>query len=160
MKNITFFIAVILILSAVSIYFSTKYFSMKQNNRSGVVSTETKEEIQKVMDDQILAWNSGSHEGFMNGYYKSDSLRFISENGVKYGWNTLLEAYKSSFDTKEKMGTLVFHLDDVTSISNDGNTVLVIGRWEIEGENGKSGIFTVIFRNINGEWKIVVDHTF
>jgi len=37
-------------------------------------------EIKKVMDAQQIAWNNGDLEGFMQGYWKSDKLRFISKN--------------------------------------------------------------------------------
>jgi len=31
-----------------------------------------------VMDKQMAAWNRGDLEGFMQGYWKSDSLMFVS----------------------------------------------------------------------------------
>ena len=41
-----------------------------------------KEAILAVMDMQIEAWNNYDLEGFMQGYWKSDSLKFYGSNGV------------------------------------------------------------------------------
>ena len=38
-------------------------------------SLETKYEIIGVMHEQVTAWNSGDIEGYMKGYWNSDSLQ-------------------------------------------------------------------------------------
>ena len=42
--------------------------------------------IRKVLDNQTIAWNKGDIEGFMQGYWKNDSLMFIGKNGINWGW--------------------------------------------------------------------------
>ena len=44
-----------------------------------------KSAILKVMKDQETAWNNGDLEGFMQGYWKSDSLKFYGSNGLTKG---------------------------------------------------------------------------
>ena len=46
--------------------------------------------IRKVMADQQMAWNNYDLEGFMQGYWKSEDLKFYGSNGVTYGWNNML----------------------------------------------------------------------
>ena len=40
--------------------------------------------IRKVLDDQIKSWNRGDIEGFMQGYWKNDSLMFIGKTGINW----------------------------------------------------------------------------
>ena len=70
-------------------------------------------EIKKVMSEQENAWNNGDLDGFMQGYWKNDQLKFISKNGVTYGWQNIYNNYKKSYPNKETMGTLTF---DIISI--------------------------------------------
>jgi len=42
--------------------------------------------IRKVLDNQVKAWNKGDIEGFMQGYWKNDSLLFIGKTGINQGW--------------------------------------------------------------------------
>lgn len=37
--------------------------------------------IRKLLEDQTIAWNKGSIEDFMKGYWQNDSLMFIGKNG-------------------------------------------------------------------------------
>ena len=41
--------------------------------------------IRGLLAAQTEAWNRGDAEGFMQGYWKSDSLMFIGKSGVKWG---------------------------------------------------------------------------
>ena len=47
-------------------------------------------EIIKILKVQTQAWNRGDVEGFMQTYWKSDSLLFIGKNGVSRGWTSAL----------------------------------------------------------------------
>jgi len=73
-----------------------------------VVSFSQKKEILKVMTDQQTAWNNGNIDGYMQGYWKNDSLLFIGSKGPTYGWQKTLDNYKKSYPNKEKMGILEF----------------------------------------------------
>ena len=60
----------------------------------GQAPTE-KEAIQKVLDDQVVAWNKGDLEGFMTGYWKSPQLSFFSGGTKMAGWQATLDRYKA-----------------------------------------------------------------
>ena len=51
-------------------------------------------EIRTLLQKQTEAWNRGDVEGFMEGYWKSDSLMFIGKSGITYGWQKTLDNYK------------------------------------------------------------------
>jgi len=55
------------------------------------LSEADRKEILQSLEDQRIAWNDGSIEKYMNGYWNSDSLRFIGKRGVQYGWNSTFE---------------------------------------------------------------------
>ncbi len=111
-----------------------------------------------VMDRQVAGWNSGSIEKFMDGYERSDSLRFASGGSVTYGWNTMLERYRRSYSSAEKMGTLKFTGIAVTVLSPAA--ALVFGTWTLHRiHDTPTGLFTLVFRKSEKGWRIVHDHT-
>ncbi len=114
-------------------------------------------EIEKVMAMQESAWNEGSIEAFMNGYWKSDSLMFIGKNGIKYGWQTTLDNYKTSYPDKKVMGQLAF---EVLKLEVNGISAYMLGKWKlIREKDAPGGYFTLYWKKINGNWVITIDHT-
>jgi ketosteroid isomerase-like protein len=114
--------------------------------------------IKALMDVQLKAWNAGNLEGFMDTYWKSDSLLFIGKKGLTYGWQATLDNYRKSYPGKEGMGTLSFQLLEFKQLAAD--TYFVIGKWNLERTIGDlSGHFSILLRKIAGEWKIVADHS-
>ena len=43
-------------------------------------------EIRRILAAQTDAWNTANLDGFMNGYWQSDSLTFIGSSGLNKGW--------------------------------------------------------------------------
>jgi ketosteroid isomerase-like protein len=114
--------------------------------------------VQRVLDDQARAWNAGNIEGFMEGYDKSDTLRFASGGKVHHGWKTTLDNYKKNYPDKPAMGALTFSEIDITVLSPDA--AMAFGRWRLKREKDEpSGLFTLIFRKTQTGWRIVHDHT-
>ena len=114
--------------------------------------------ILKVLEDQRQAWNKGNLESFMNGYIKSDSLLFVGRDGPKYGWKTTLDNYKRGYPDKAAMGFLTFNIKEVKLISTDH--AFVLGGWHLKREKDEpQGAFTLLLKKVDGEWKIVVDHS-
>lgn len=117
---------------------------------------EDKAAILKIMKTQEKAWSANDLEGFMQGYWKSDSLKFYGSNGLTKGWQQTLDKYKKGYPTKEHSGTLNFKINDISKISD--NSYWVMGEYFLKRSVGDAnGIFMIIFKKINGEWKIVAD---
>ena len=115
--------------------------------------------ILKIMNEQEKAWNKGSLEKFMDGYWENDSLKFIGKNGITYGWKNTLENYKKNYATPESRGKLTFYILHLDFI--DKKNAFMIGKWKIE-RNDKSilqGHFSLIWQKIGGFWKIIADHS-
>src|SRR4051812_45252949 len=83
--------------------------------------------IRELMDKQSLAWNNGDIAGFMEGYWKSDSLTFIGSRGVTHGWTATLNNYKKGYPDTASMGKLTFTLLNLKRLSN--KYYYVIGKW-------------------------------
>ena len=112
--------------------------------------------IKKILEDQRIAWNNYDLEGFMRGYWKSESLKFYGSNGVTYGWENTLNRYKNTYPSKEHTGTLEFVINEISEI--EAGSYYVMGEYHLEREVGVAdGIFMIIFKKINGEWKIIAD---
>jgi hypothetical protein len=114
--------------------------------------------IKTILNGQVDSWNKGDLEEFMSGYWKSDSLIFIGNSGITYGWNKTLSNYKKAYPDKATMGVLSFHYISVEKI--DKANYFVVGKWALKREKGNiSGHYTLLFRKISGEWKIIADHS-
>jgi ketosteroid isomerase-like protein len=86
-------------------------------------------EIESVLVHQAEAWCNGDIEGYMNGYWKSDSLLFTSGGNIQRGWQATLEKYKKSYATNTKMGTLKFSKLEINLLSPE--SAWVFGHWEL-----------------------------
>lgn len=116
-----------------------------------------KAEILKVMDMQENAWNNGDIDQFMEGYWKSDSLRFSGRN-ITYGWEATKSNYKKGYPDLEAMGKLEFEILNLDVISKDA--AIMLGRYTLIRDSDKpTGLFTLVWRKINGNWVITSDMT-
>jgi ketosteroid isomerase-like protein len=114
--------------------------------------------VRKVIEEQRDAWNRGDIEGYMDGYAREDATTFVSGDTVTRGWQTVLDRYKKSYDTREKMGTLEFTELEFKHLSPF--YVMAVGRWQLtRGSDSPRGRFTLIFRRTSAGWRIVHDHT-
>ncbi len=116
-----------------------------------------KEQILDIMSTQEKAWNNADLEGFMQAYWKSEELKFIGKSGIKYGWQLTLDNYKTSYPDKAAMGTLHF---DVLQVEIVKDTAFVLGKWQLSRvEDTLKGFYTLYWRKIEGQWKIIIDHS-
>jgi len=115
-------------------------------------------EIQSVLTAQQGAWNRGDIDAFMNGYARSASTVFVSEDQVQRGWDTVRDRYRAKYSDRAKMGTLRFSDIEVTIVSPDA--AVVLGRWRLNRTNDEPhGRFTLLFKRLPEGWRIVHDHT-
>ncbi|MBM4168687.1 MAG: DUF4440 domain-containing protein [Ignavibacteria bacterium] len=114
--------------------------------------------ILEVLNNQATAWNRGDIEGYMKGYWNSHETLFLSGGKLTAGYQQVLERFKKSYDTKDKMGKLSF--EEVTVRMLSANAALVHGMWVLHRRVDQPwGRFTLIFERKQGDWKITHDHT-
>ncbi len=115
-------------------------------------------DLQDILNEQVDAWNRGDIEGFMDYYWRSADLEFISGDTIHRGWQATLERYKRQYPTKEAMGRLDF--DDLQVTAMGEGDAEATGRWRVRaGRKTSSGGFELKFRRIGERWLIVRDHT-
>ncbi|MFV0389827.1 MAG: YybH family protein [Pyrinomonadaceae bacterium] len=145
MRNLKVFLVIFI--------FTASVMAQSESNK-----VKIQQKIQSVLDTQTAAWNSGDLEAFMDGYWKSDKMIFISGNRVSKGWQQALDNYKKGYKTREDMGTLTFSELEIKVLSK--NSALVIGRFTLVREKDKlTGMFTLTFQRFGKYWRIIVDHT-
>lgn len=116
--------------------------------------------IEKILNQQTNSWNNGSIDGFMQGYWHSDSLKFITKRGVKFGYDSVALGYKKSYNTPEKMGKLTFKNLKHYTLNTENTLIQTTGNWHVVQKNEiDSGMFSLFLKPINGQWKIIIDHT-
>src|SRR4051812_26635214 len=87
-------------------------------------------EVRKMLDRQAKDWSRGDVEGYMSGYWKSDSLMFVGKSGITYGWNATLENYKKHYPDTAAMGKLSFDLLVVKRLSFQ--YFFIVGKWNLD----------------------------
>jgi ketosteroid isomerase-like protein len=113
--------------------------------------------IRGVLAGQVAAWNRGDIDGFMRGYEQAETTTLIQGGTVTRGWKSLLDYYKRTYTTREKMGTLAF--SDL-SIRRAPGQYNVTGKWQLTRASETSrGSIMMVFRHTSAGWRIVHDHT-
>ena len=121
-------------------------------------SSEAKAKIKTILQDQAHSWNNGDIDQFMEHYWKSPNLTFSSSGKVVRGWQATIERYKAKYSTREKMGRLKFDQLEIRMLGDSAS--LVLGNWHLtRKDDNPQGNFSLIFRKIDGQWKIIHDHT-
>jgi uncharacterized protein (TIGR02246 family) len=115
-------------------------------------------EIRKLLNLQIETWNRGDIEGFMQTYWKSDSLLFIGKSGVRRGWKEALNNYKKGYPDTTAMGKLSFEIIEIRQLSPE--YFYIVGKWMLTRTIGDlSGHYDLLFRKIGNKWCIISDHS-
>lgn len=115
-------------------------------------------EIRSLLAEQAAAWNRGDIDGFMQGYWNSEQLRFASGDSVTYGWAAANQRYHAHYPDRAAMGTLDFSDLAVEPLAPDA--ALVFGHWSLQREHDRPhGLFTLLLRKTGDGWKITRDHT-
>lgn len=127
---------------------------------STLVHSQSKEEkeIRRLLAVQTECWNRGDIEGFMQTYWKNDSLLFIGKSGVHFGWQETLNNYKKGYPDTTAMGKLSFDILIVKKLSSE--YYYVVGKWMLKRSMGDlSGHYDLLLRKIKGKWYIIADHS-
>ncbi|NJN43238.1 MAG: nuclear transport factor 2 family protein [Flammeovirgaceae bacterium] len=115
-------------------------------------------QIMMVLNNQAKAWSEGNLEKFMEGYWKSDSLMFLGSRGITYGWEKTLANYKKGYPDRSHTGKLDFEVLHLEKVGKDA--YFMMGKFMLTREVGDtSGFFSLLWKKIHGEWKVVIDHT-
>ncbi len=114
--------------------------------------------IRVMLQAQADQWNQGNIDGYLVGYWPSDSLVFLGKSGPTYGYRATLERYRKAYPDTAAMGRLTTTVLKIRMLSPE--YAYVTGRWELSRSLGDlSGYYTLLLRRIGGEWLIIEDHS-
>ncbi|MEX6632070.1 YybH family protein [Hyphococcus lacteus] len=114
--------------------------------------------ILATINAQAAAWNEGDLDAFMESYWKSDDLKFVSGTSITRGWSSTMKRYRDTYGGGASLGQLNFEKLDIKMITDD--VAVTTGRFNLVRDAGpSSGTFTIVLRRDNGAWRIVHDHT-
>ncbi len=122
------------------------------------IQDDAESQIHELLRQQAQHWNAGNIEGFMETYWQSPQLTFSSGGQTTRGWQATLDRYRQKYSTKEQMGFLKFDNFEFTRLGPDA--ALVLGSWHLtRKDDAPQGRFSLVFKRIEGDWKIIHDHT-
>src|SRR5881409_4396088 len=59
-------------------------------------------QIRSVLSAQQDAWNRGDIDRFMNGYARSSSIVFVSDDTITRGWQTVRDRYRRKYSNRTR----------------------------------------------------------
>ncbi|MDR3764030.1 MAG: nuclear transport factor 2 family protein [Acidobacteriota bacterium] len=121
---------------------------------------EPEKAIHALLDQQTAAWNRGDLKGYMAGYWHSQDLTFFAADKESSGWEAAYQRYRTAYTGKgREMGRLNFSNVRVAMLGPDA--AFARGTWQLTARDGsqRRGLFTLILRRIDGDWRIVHDHS-
>lgn len=119
--------------------------------------------IGKTMDASVVAWSAGDLNGFMDSYEDSPDTVFVGAQGLVRGKAAIAARYASSFGAggPGKLGKLSFDTLEIRATGE--HYALMIGRFHLQPADRTkpeaTGIFSLVFHERDGRWRIVCDHT-
>lgn len=116
--------------------------------------------VKSLLSQQVADWNKGDLNGFMAGYWNDEALSFFSGATATRGWQATMNRYQKRYKSEGKeMGRLEF--SEIAVEPLNATTALARGRWKLTMKDGTTpnGLFTLLLRRIDGQWRIVHDHT-
>lgn len=124
-------------------------------------STLNERAIALVLAQQVTDWNRGDLEAFARGYKHAPDILFIGNGNVRRGYDGMLQRYKESYPTRERMGTLAFSGIEVQPLGPQFATAT--GRFHLErtaaGGGNANGSFLLVLEQTTEGWKVVRDDT-
>ncbi len=115
-------------------------------------------DIRDVLATQVAAWNKGDLAAFMQGY--AESCTFMGKQ-VVHGRDKVLTRYRKAYPNSAAMGQLTFANLDVREL--DEKVAIATGTFHLvrtaAGGGDAGGYFSLVFKNFDDEWQIVLDHT-
>lgn len=117
-----------------------------------------KSELIEILEAQDADWSAGDIDGFMESYWKSDQLRFASGGNIERGWEETKARYYRRYPNPDVMGQLISGDHEIDILAP--NAAVVHGSWRLvrDGEPA-SGLYTLVFKEIDGKWVITSDTT-
>lgn len=120
--------------------------------------TRDEHAIRDIIKKQETAWNDADMNGYMQYYWKSESLlRITNKRGLKWGWQTVFDDYKKLYPDAASMGKTTLEVISMKRLSR--KYYFVVEKSSLtRGNESFSGYSSLLFKKIKGRWYPIVDH--
>ena len=131
--------------------------------RWAAAADDPKAGIARPMDASVVAWSAGDLTAFMDSYEDSPDTIFVGAKGIVAGKAAIQARYASQFGQggPGRLGRLSFDTLEIRPLGE--RHALMIGRYRLQpvdaGKPEATGIFSLVFHERDGRWRIVCDHT-
>ncbi|HEY1046086.1 MAG TPA: DUF4440 domain-containing protein [Bacteroidia bacterium] len=132
----------------------------KKNTQSAYDEKADIDKLYSLIHQQEIDWNKGDIDSYMKGYWQSDKMQYIVKKHVRKGYDLVLANYKRHYHSKELMGKLSFDKLEYQALDDAHTIYQVTGLWKVEAQDTSDGNFSLIFKKIDNDFKIIIDHTF
>ena len=126
-------------------------------------------EIEALLEAQGEDWSRGDLEAFTSIY--SDNCLYLSTSGMVEGREALLQRYRNRYPDEAARGKLTLDIIEIRPAfvtvrsvlpvlqSSDIGGVSVAARWTLSypDREAGTGLTLLVFRRIEGQWRIVHD---
>jgi uncharacterized protein (TIGR02246 family) len=114
--------------------------------------------ITKVLNDQYAAWNRQDLEGYLNSFWNSPNLLFVTDGQVLLGWAEVKAMIGRYYTDRNAMGVATPERVQVNMISGDSATT--VDWWTVQFKTvNVHGISTSSWRKFPEGWRIIETHT-
>lgn len=125
-----------------------------------LLAADAARDVRAQLDKQVEAWNRGDLATFMTTYKQSPEITFTGKS-VTRGFDAIVQRYKTSYGSADKMGKLRFDEIEVKPLGKQ--YALILGRFHLTrnaaGGGDATGRFTLVAELTRDGWRFIHDHT-
>ena len=122
-------------------------------------STDLVRQVSLVLTESAAGWNRGDLGTFMAAYLDSPTTTYWGATGLVQGYEAIRRHYAPRFRPGAERDSLRF--EDVRARRLGSDYALATARWILfHGDTvASSGPFTLVLRRMEGDWRIIHDHS-
>jgi hypothetical protein len=113
--------------------------------------------VYAMLNKMIGLWNSKDLDGYLDLFWKSDSLLVVEDGLEVLGWNRLRQTYIESYPDRTRMGVVTLQRTKIMQLSPGLSQVLSWWMVDLAGRKSYS-TDTTIFRKFTDGWKAISVH--
>jgi uncharacterized protein (TIGR02246 family) len=121
-------------------------------------ASDPEKEIYDEVNRAVDAWNRHNLDGYLDTFWRSDSLMVVVEGETVRGWDLLSKALHTGYPDPSEMGSLTLDRVQVQMLSSDLGVALT---WDTVSFPKKKefGTSTIVMKKLPEGWRVVVMHT-
>ena len=119
---------------------------------------DSEKEIYEEVNRAVSAWNRHDLDGYLDTFWRSDSLILVVEGETVRGWDLLSKALHTGYPNPTEMGNVTLDRVQVQMLSSDLALALT---WDTVSFPKKKefGTSTIVMKKLPEGWRVAVMHT-